>query len=169
MREGKYADNIRRTADWLMARSQRNGLITNPNNAGRGYMHDHGFALLFLASVYGEEEDGERRHKLEGILTRAVDFTGKAQSTQGGRYYMSRTEGGDNDEGSVTVTQVQALRACRNAGIPVPKSIIDKAEEYLKKCTTDNGGVIYSLGQGGGRAAVGGERPALTAAAGVGL
>src|SRR6516162_769724 len=33
MREGKYADNIRRAVDWLVERSQRNGLLANPNNA----------------------------------------------------------------------------------------------------------------------------------------
>ncbi|HEV3258757.1 MAG TPA: prenyltransferase/squalene oxidase repeat-containing protein, partial [Gemmataceae bacterium] len=160
IRDGKYAENIRRATDWLMSCTQRTGLISPLANNGRGYMHDHGYALLFLACVYGEEEDSDRRRKLEGILTRAVDFTGKAQSSKGGWYYTSRQEGGDSDEGSTTITQVQALRACRNAGIVVPKGIIEKSQEYLKKCTTEHGGVIYSLSSGGG-----GERPALTAAA----
>ena len=162
LRDGKYADKIRKAVDWLMERGQRNGLIGNPNNpteAGR-YMYGHGYSLLFLAQVYGEEEDGERRQRLEGILTRAVDFTGKAQSSKGGWYYLSRTDGGDMDEGSVTVTQVQALRAARNAGIVVPKGIIDKTHDYLKKCTTSRGGLIYSLQSGGG-----GERPTITVAA----
>src|SRR5262249_4651529 len=86
-------------------------------------------------------------------------------STQGGWYYTSKAEGGDADEGSVTITQMQALRAARNAGIPVPKAIVKKGYDYLKNCTTANGGVVYSLGRGGARAPVGGERPALTAAA----
>ncbi len=166
LREGKYSENIRRAVDWLMDRSQRNGLLANPNNAveaGR-YMYGHGFALLFLAQIYGEEEDGDRRKKLEDILTRAVDFTGKAQSSRGGWYYTSAADGHDADEGSVTVTQMQALRAARNAGIVVPKSIIDKGMKYLENSTTDSGGVIYSLSQAGGRA-VGGGQPALTAAA----
>src|SRR5581483_10252208 len=86
LREGKYADNIRRAVDWLMERSQRNGLLANPNNGLEGgrYMYGHGFGLLFLAQVYGEEEDNDRRKKLEDILTRAVQFTGKAQSSRGG-------------------------------------------------------------------------------------
>src|SRR5207244_2118143 len=42
--------------------------------------------------------------------------------------------------------------------------IIDKAQSYLDKSTTNRGGVIYSLSRSG-RAAIGGERPALTAAA----
>jgi hypothetical protein len=171
VREGKYAPNIRRAADWLMDRSMkgnnRDGLIGNPDHpteAGR-YMYGHGFAMLFLAQIYGEEDDRERRERLKDILTRAVKYTGAAQSTQGGWFYTSRVDGHDQDEGSVTVTQMQALRACRDAGIPVPKDIIKKGHDYLRKSTTARGGVVYSLGRGGVGAPVGGERPALTAAA----
>ena len=162
LRTGKYAENVRRCADWLMSVSQRNGVISPINNMGRGYMHDHGYALLFLACAYGEEDDVNLRRKLEGILTRGVEFTGKAQSSRGGWTYVSCAEGNDGDEGSVTVTQLQALRAAKNAGIVVPKSIMDKAMKYLENSTTPDGGVVYSLGQG---RAAGGGRPALTAAA----
>ena len=150
LREGRYSEKLRRAVDWLMDRSQRNGLLANPNNASESgrYMYGHGFGLLFLAQVYGEEEDGDRRRKLEDILTRAVTFVGKAQSSRGGWYYTSAADGHDMDEGSVTVTQVQALRAAKNAGIVVPKSIIDKAVKYLENSTTESGGVIYSLGSG---------------------
>ncbi len=169
IREGKYADNIRRAADWLMEpeRTRPNGLICNMNNPAEAnsYMYGHGFATLFLASVYGDEEDKDRRARLTGILKRAVKFIGEAQSTQGGWYYTSAKDGHDADEGSVTITQLQALRACRNAGIPVPKAVIDKARKYLERATTSNGGVVYSLGRGGMAAPVGGERPSLTAAA----
>ena len=63
-----------------------------------------------------------------------VDFAGRI------RQEVIRT-GHDADEGSVTVTQVQALRAAKNAGIAVPKIIIDKAMKYLEMSTTDGGGV----------------------------
>jgi hypothetical protein len=165
IREGKYAEHIRKAADWLMERIQRTGLLGNPNNPTESmrYMYGHGYGLLFLSQIYGDEEDSDRRKKLEDILTRAVEFTGKAQTPRGGWGYVSSTDGGGFDEGSVTITQVQALRAARNAGIAVPKSIIDKAHSYLEKCTTPHGGVIYSLAHGG--AFNGGERPPLTAAA----
>jgi hypothetical protein len=169
IREGKYSENIRKAVDWLMEteRTRANGLISNPNHPGEmgRYMYGHGYALLFLACVYGDEDNKERREKLKGILKRGVKFTGEAQSTQGGWYYTSAKDCGDADEGSVTITQLQGLRACRNAGIPVPKAIIDKGRKYLEKATTTNGGVVYSLGRGGMGAMVGGERIALTAAA----
>jgi hypothetical protein len=162
IREGKYAERIRKAVDWLMARSMPNGMLGNPNipgEAGR-YMYGHGFTLLFLSCIYGEEEEGERHRKLEDILTRAVQFSGKAQTSRGGWGYISAADGSDFDEGSVTITQVQAVRAARNAGISVPKEIIDRAIKYLKDSTV-NGGVIYSLAGGG----MGEGRPALTAAA----
>jgi hypothetical protein len=167
VRDGKYAEHIRKAADWVMDRAQQRGLIGNPNNPNEAarYMYGHGFGMLFLSQVYGEEEDADRRKKLEGILTRAVDFTGKAQTVRGGWGYVSAADGAGFDEGSVTITQVQALRAARNAGIAVPKGVINKAQEYLKQCTTERGGVIYSLAQAGRAGAFGGERTPLTAAA----
>ena len=91
------AAQLRKAVDWLMERSQRNGLIGIPNNLteAQRYMYGHGFSVLFLACVYGEEEDGERRKRLEDILTRGVEFIGKAQSTQGGWYYLSAADCGD--------------------------------------------------------------------------
>lgn len=171
VREGKYAPQIRKAVDWLLERSQkggaRDGLVGNPDHpteTGR-YMYGHGFATMFLALAYGDEDDKERREKMKDVLTRAAKYIGNAQSTQGGWFYTSAKDGHDQDEGSVTVTQMQALRACRNAGIPVPKSIVTKGADYLRKSTTARGGVVYSLGRGGAGAPVGGERPALTAAA----
>jgi hypothetical protein len=162
---GKYADNLRRAVDWLIDRTQRNGLIGEPNalNGGLGYMHGHGFSLLFLAQLYGEEEDADRRRKLEDILTRAVHFTCLAQTSAGGWGYVSAKDNGNWDEGSVSITQVQALRAARNAGIVVPRQAIDKVHEYLRKCTTAEGGVIYSLASDPN--VTGPSRPTITVAA----
>jgi hypothetical protein len=165
VKEGKYSDNIRKARDWFLKRSQPNGLLGNPNNPTESsrYMYGHGFGLLFLACVYGEEDDEKKRKELEKLLSKAVLFTGKAQTERGGWGYVSSADGGGFDEGSVTITQLQGLRAARNAGIHVPKSIIDKAVKYLRDCTTPRGGIIYSLAHGG--AVSGGERPPLTAAA----
>jgi len=88
----------------------------------------------------------------------SVQFCGEAQTPDGGWGYVSAKDGNNFDEGSTCVTQMQGLRACRNAGIPVPKEVIDRGVEYIRKCTTPNGGVQYSI-RGGG------ERPPITAAA----
>src|SRR3972149_1231212 len=155
--QGKYAPNIRRAVDYVVSRSRRNGLIGDPTRDDR-YTYGHGFSMLFLSQVLGEEEDAERRAQLVDVLTRAVVFTGRAQTVGGGWGYVSAKDGNGFDEGSTTITQVQGLRGCRNAGIPVPKEIIDKAVKYIRDCTLPEGGVQYSSKGGGGR-------PAITAAA----
>ncbi|MFH1920936.1 MAG: prenyltransferase/squalene oxidase repeat-containing protein [Planctomycetota bacterium] len=155
--QGKYASNVRRAVDYLLSKSQPNGLIGDPGQDDR-YTYGHGFSMLFLSQVLGEEEDIDRREELVDALTRAVVFTGRAQTDAGGWGYVSAKDGQGFDEGSTTITQVQGLRGCRNAGIPVPKEIIDKAIEYIRKCTMPDGGVQYNSRGGGGR-------PAITAAA----
>jgi hypothetical protein len=155
--QGKYSENIRRAVDYLLRQSQPNGLIGDPLRDDR-YTYGHGFSMLFLSQVLGDEDDEDRRAELVDVLTRAVVFTGQAQTDAGGWGYVSAKDGGGFDEGSTTITQVQGLRGCRNAGIPVPKEIIDKAVQYIKNCTTPEGGVQYNTRGGGGR-------PAITAAA----
>ncbi len=157
--QGKYAANINKAVEYLVNRSRANGLIGDPLRDDR-YTYGHGFAMLFLSQVLGEEEDAERREQLIDVLSRAVVFTGRAQTTGGGWGYVSAKDGNDFDEGSTTITQVQGLRGCRNAGIPVPKEIVDKAVAYIKKCTGPDGGVRYNLAGTGG-----GGRPPITAAA----
>ena len=154
---GRLAKSIAKAVDYLVDTAQPNGLI--------GYKHDyhytygHGFSMLFLSQVYGEEESAQRREKLKEVLTKAVQFCGEAQTPDGGWGYVSAKDGNNFDEGSTCVTQVQGLRACRNAGIPVPKEVIEKAIEYIRKCMADDGGVQYSLRNAGG------SRPPITAAA----
>lgn len=155
--QGRYADNLRRAVDYLVRQSRPNGLIGDPLRDDR-YTYGHGFSMLFLSEVLGEEEDEDRREELVDVLTRAVQFTGEAQTPAGGWGYVSSKDGNGFDEGSTTITQVQGLRGCRNAGISVPKEIIDKAVGYIKACTLPDGGVQYSSKGGGGR-------PAITAAA----
>ncbi len=153
---GRYAKNIRSAVDYLIETARPSGLIGYENDYH--YTYGHGFSMLFLSQVYGEEEDAERRADLRRVLTKAVIFSARAQTTRGGWGYVSAKDGDDFDEGSTCITQVQGLRACRNAGIPVPKQLIDRAVKYIQDCTSAEGGVQYSI-RGGG------ARPAITAAA----
>ena len=93
------------------------------------------------------------------MLTKAVQFSGEAQTSRGGWGYVSAKDGRNFDEGSTCVTQVQGLRACRNAGIPVSKEVIDHAQKYIRDCMTPDGGIMYSVNNRGG------ARPPITAAA----
>jgi len=154
--QGRYAVQVDRAARYLMRSSTPNGLIARTEHEPRP-MYGHGFSMLFLGQLYGMTEDVERAQELRDILQRAVQLTGRAQSPHGGWIYTPDSGG---DEGSVTITQVQALRSCRNAGIAVPKNVIDLAMEYLVKSQNTDGGIRYSLNQRGGS-----SRPPITAAA----
>ena len=156
---GPYAKQVRLAVDYLVGMSRPNGLIGFQNDYH--YTYGHGFSMLFLSQVYGEEEDSERRMDLRRVLTKAVEFCADAQTKEGGWGYVSAKDGNNFDEGSTCITQVQGLRACRDAGIPVSKAIIDRGKEYVWKCTiktgSQAGGVQYSI-RGGG------ARPPITAA-----
>lgn len=154
---GKYAKNVADAVDYLLEMSQPNGLIGYKDDYR--YTYGHGFSMLFLSQVFGEEEDVERRENIQRVLTKAVEFCGYAQTDRGGWGYVSAKDGNNFDEGSTCITQVQGLRACRNAGIPVPADIIERAKQYIADCTTEDGGVQYSIMRQGG------PRPPITAAA----
>ena len=79
-------------------------------------MHGHGFALMFLACVYGMITKESLRNQVRTVIRKAVALTSQGQSAEGGWSYVP----GTGDEGSVTVTQVQALRGGPQRGIPRP-------------------------------------------------
>src|SRR4030095_5925086 len=81
--QGPYAKNIRKAVDFLLGKSRQNGLIGDPQSDNR-YTYGHGFSMLFLSQVLGEEEDEERRDELVEKLEKACDFSGKAQTPSGG-------------------------------------------------------------------------------------
>jgi hypothetical protein len=155
MTQGKYAPNVSRAANFLLGCQGPTGLISRMEEEGRS-MHGHGFAMLFLGELYGMEDDAERQAKLKRVLQRAVALTSDSQSYRGGWIY---TPDAKDDEGSVTVTQLQGLRSARNAGVAVPKKTIDKALGYLKMSALDDGGIAYKADR------LGGSRPPITAAA----
>ena len=152
---GRYWREVRDSIDFLLKHADPGtGVVSVPAEEGRS-MYGHGFATLYLASVFGMEEDQKKQDKLKRVLDKAVGLIAGAQSSAGGWIY---TPDSNSDEGSVTVTQIQALRACRMAGIVVDKKTIDKAVDYIKRCQNPDGSIRYSLGSGGD------GRPAITAA-----
>ncbi len=153
--QGPYARNVSRALSFVLKSARRDGLIAQLEEENH-CMHGHGFAMLFLAECYGMEEDPTRQGQIRLALRRAVELTARSQSAAGGWLY---TPDAASDEGSVTVTQVQGLRAARNAGIAVPKRTIDNAMRYLERSMNDDGGIRYQVSD------TGPSRPAITAAA----
>jgi len=153
--EGPWAPQVARAADFLLASARPDGLISTPEEETRS-MHGHGFSMLFLAELLGVEGDLSRQERIRAVLRRAVQLTAGSQSELGGWMY---TPDARSDEGSVTITQLQGLRACRNAGIAVPKAVIDAALGYLEKSALPDGGIAYRADRQGE------SRPPITAAA----
>jgi hypothetical protein len=139
----------------LSARRSESGLIASDAELSRS-MYAHGFSMLFLSQAYGMENHPLRQQRISNTLGPAVRLTARAQSPDGGWVYSPVSVG---DEGSVTVTQMQALRACRDVGLAVPRGTIEAAASYIKKCQNDDGGICYSLRNRGGT-----STPAVTAA-----
>lgn len=161
---GPYSKEVTRAMNYILnvAEAQDDGMIAGPGAESRS-MYGHGFAMLLLAECYGIEMNTDTEKRIKKALDKAVTLTANAQSDLGVNYKHAGgwiyTPDGHSDEGSVTVTQLQALRACRNAGINVPKTTIERAVLYLKACQQSDGGICYSF------ASKGSSRPAISAAA----
>ena len=141
---GPYAENVKKAVRYLISQANpSNGIIAAGNENGRT-MYPHGFAMLFLSSVYGMESNDAVRERMRVVIEKGIKLIGSAQSNLGGWYYTPNT----GDEGSVTVTQLQALRAAHNAGFVVPEDVIKKSIEYLEMCRTPEGGIRYSFNSG---------------------
>lgn len=161
---GPYARNVRKAMHYCLrvAEAEKDGMIASTQGGEGRSMYGHGFALLFLSQCYGMEMDEKTEKRLREVLNKAVKITqqsqsnlGKALNEAGGWIY---TPDGGSDEGSVTVTQLQALRGCRNAGIVVNTRTIERAVAYLKASQNGDGGISYSF------ASRGSSRPAISAA-----
>jgi hypothetical protein len=140
---GPYAETVEKATRYLIGQSTGSGLIAAAEENGRP-MYGHGFSMLFLSTVYGMETDARARERIKEVVTNAIKLTSQGQSARGGWTY---TPGG-GDEGSVTVTQMQALRAAHSAGFTVPKATIANAVRYLELCKTPEGGIRYSINSG---------------------
>lgn len=139
---GPYGAEIDRAIDYLLANTRADGFICPPQDRSHGPMYGHGFATLFLGEVYGMSP----REDLRDSLSRSIDLIVRTQNSEGGWRYNPAPEDADL---SVTICQIMALRAARNAGLHVPKATIDRCEEYVKKCQEPDGGFSYMLSNRG--------------------
>jgi len=139
---GPHAKQIERCIEYLLANTSDAGFITVPDATSRGPMYGHGFASLFLCEVYGMTPQPELRDR----LGQAIELIVGSQNEEGGWRYQPQPQQADV---SVTVCQIMALRAARNAGIAVPRETIDRAISYVKGCQNKDGGFRYMLAGAG--------------------
>lgn len=140
--QGPYGRNIDNCVDFLVANAADTGYLSLKNGSGHDNMYGHGFATLFLAEAYGMSQ----KQQLEGVLERSIKLIVKCQNDQGGWRYQPVKSDADL---SITICQIMALRAARDAGIDVPDETREKCIEYVKKSQNSDGGFRYTLGGGG--------------------
>ncbi|MCG8449294.1 MAG: terpene cyclase/mutase family protein [Pirellulales bacterium] len=138
---GPHAPQIDRCIDYLLSQANDTGFIVAGDATSRGPMYGHGFATLFLCEAYGMAEQPGLRDRLGEAIAVIVN----SQNAEGGWRYQPEPKDADI---SVTVCQVMALRAARNAGIAVPRETIDRSINYVKACQNQDGGFRYMLTAG---------------------
>ncbi len=141
---GQYGQHVSRCLAYCLAASDESGFICEPAHTSHGPMYDHGFATLFLAECYGMSPDSDVRDKLAS----AVRLIISTQNPDGGWRYQPKPTEADI---SVTICQVMALRAARNAGLFVPNETIDRSIDYVKRSQNADGGFMYMLSGGPSR------------------
>jgi hypothetical protein len=150
---GVHGDRVTRAVRFIVDHADRRAaargwFLNNPMSAGHGPMYGHGFATLFLAEVYGMVNEPNLRNDVRETLHQAVALIIDTQNAEGGwRYRPVRADA----DLSVTICQIMALRAARNAGIAVPKTVADRCTQYVKDCQDlhGTGGFRYQKNAGG--------------------
>lgn len=138
---GRYGANVKKALDFVLSKCQPSGLIAS--DASNGPMYGHGFATLFLGEIYGMTQDENVKEPLQ----RAVRLIQTTQNPEGGWRYQPAPLDADI---SVTICQVMALRAARDAGLKIEKNVIDKSIQYVRNCQNQDGGFSYMANNGGG-------------------
>lgn len=149
---GRYGRNVSRCVDFVRAAGTNGtpGYLTTDAQPGfRGQnslaMYSHGFGCLFLSEVCGMLPDKARQKKVKDVLEQAVAYTVDSRNKEGGWRYEAKPPLADV---SVTVAQMMALRAAKNAGVFVRKNVIDDGVAYIRGCQLSDGGFSYWKGQG---------------------
>ncbi|MBA3707316.1 MAG: terpene cyclase/mutase family protein [Planctomycetes bacterium] len=149
---GEYGINVARSLQFIVHNAQPNGLLYKVGMEGEPMYH-HGLATLALAEAWGMSQD----KVLRDVVKRAADLIVSTQNGEGAWGYKPMVMGGDL---SITVMQLMALRACKDAGVYVPKESIDAGIQYVKHCHNSvdrgkDGGFAYSPGGESGMARTG--------------
>ena len=150
---GPYGSQIDKALAYVMRHTSPSGFIAVLASSTHGPMYSHGFGTLFLAEAYGMTHRPEIREKLQKAVRLIID----SQNIEGGWRYQPVRRDADL---SVTICQINALRAARNAGLFVPKETVDACIRYVKQAQNPDGGFRYML-QGGQRASFPVPPPAL--------
>lgn len=153
---GKYGSVVTKAIEYVLSQEQAQDTMGRATPGflyhkkfikQHGAMYEHGFGTLFLAEALGMVHEPELRERLNNTVHRAVKLIIDSQNMEGGWRYTPFSPDADL---SVTICQIMALRAARNAGITVPASVKDRCTRYVKFCQhAHRGGAFQYMKHGG--------------------
>src|SRR6478609_694073 len=80
---GRYAPQLERGTEYIVKCKTSTGLITSGSQESGQPMHGHGFALMYLASVYGVLTKESMRESTHEAVVAGVQLTSSSQSAAG--------------------------------------------------------------------------------------
>ncbi len=146
--EGRYADALNRSIDFILANQKPNGLFEK-GNAGSGPMYAHNIATLFLSEVAGMVEPARQKRisaalpKAVGVILRAQAVT-KSESDRGGWRYHPGSKDSDT---SCSGWALMALRSSKLNGAAIPDAAISEAVDYLHRHQHEQTGTFGYTGR----------------------
>jgi squalene cyclase len=139
--KGVYGKEIAKGTRYLLSCARADGYLIGTRG---GNMYSHAMATLALAELWGLSGDKQ----IKPVLKKAIDLIVGCQNRQGGWRYSPTPNDADI---SVTIMQVMALRAAKNAGMHVKDETLKRAIGYIKRCyDVRSGGFSYMPGTGPG-------------------
>ena len=143
---GPHRDELSKAIDYLLdgqvQDGDRQGYFTQTGDQV-SQTHGHGLATLALAQAYTISPRAPKGARIQKALQAACDRILAAQGVDGGWYYSATPS--IQQEGSVTVALVWALRGAKDAGIHIPVQPISHAIAYVKTLQQETGGFQYSI------------------------
>lgn len=132
----RYAENIGRALQWLVAEQDKNGSLAG-DAAAYAHLYCHGMATIALCEAYGMTGDSALRAPAQA----AIDYIVAAQHpTRGGWRYGPRQLGDTSSSG----WQVMALKSAVLAGIDVPAETYTLAHRFLDSVAAGRFGGLAS-------------------------
>ncbi len=126
---GMYKDEVRAGLDYLLDNQAPNGDLST-GARGNTRMYSHGQGAIVLCEAYMMSGD----QRLKQPAQNAITFIIASQHHQGGWRYNP----GQPGDTSVVGWQIMALQSARAAGLQVPNSVLQKANQFLNSVQAPN-------------------------------
>jgi hypothetical protein len=142
---GPFGRVVEKALRYVVDQDNGRGYLLSKTGYSHGPMYEHGFGTLFLGEASGMVHDRSLRDQIHETLERAIKLIIQSQNVEGGWRYQP---GNRDADVSVTICQIMALRAARNAGFFVPKATVERCIRYVKNCQNRDGGFRYQQQSG---------------------